>query len=259
MTLFRRSRFLFWSIRELSHKYTKSLVLGIVLGFAIMIGVYSVYPYISALTLLKIDRIGYVGEYTPSTLPIPIQEQLSFGLTTIASDGSALPGIASSWEATDSGKQYTFHLRNDVIWHTGKKVVASDLNYNIRSVSFKALNDRTIIATLQNAYSPFLTLVSKPIFQANLTGFGPYKINSIRLKGDKIVFLRLVTATKKQLPAIEYRFYKSETQAVIAYKLGEIDRIDGLTSIEANLASWKNTNIEEITNQNRFIALYFNG
>ena len=258
MTLFRRSRFLFWSIRELSHKYTKSLVLGIVLGFAIMIGVYSVYPYISALTLLKIDRIGYVGEYTPSTLPIPIQEQLSFGLTTIASDGSALPGIASSWEATDSGKQYTFHLRNDVIWHTGKKVVASDLNYNIRSVSFKALNDRTIIATLQNAYSPFLTLVSKPIFQANLTGFGQYKVNSIRLKGDKIVFLRLVTATKKQLPTIEYRFYKSETQAINAYKLGEVDKIEGLTSIEPSLPSWKNTTIEKVVNKNRFIALYFN-
>ncbi len=258
MSLFRRGRFLFWAIRELSQKYTKSLIVGIVLGFGVMIGFYTAYPFVSALTLSKIDRIGYIGEYTPSTLPLPLQEQLSYGLTTIASDGSALPGIASSWEATEGGKQYTFHLRGDVIWHTGKKVIASDLNYNIRSVTFKAVNNHTIVATLQNPYSPFLTLVSKPIFQSNLTGFGPYKINSIRLKGDKIVFLRLVTATKKELPIIEYRFYKSEMQAIVAYKLGEIDRIEGLTSMETSLVSWKNTKVKDITNQNRFIALYFN-
>jgi len=258
MSLFRRGRFLFWTVRELSQEYTKSLILGIVLGFGLMVGLYTVYPFVSAFTLSKIDRIGYVGEYTPSTLPLSIQEQLSFGLTTIAIDGLALPGIASSWETTDSGKHYTFHLRDDVVWHTGKKVFARNLNYNIRSVAFTPLNDHTIIATLQNAYSPFLTLVSKPIFQSNLIGFGPYKINAIRLKGDKIAFLRLVTAANASLPAIEYRFYKSETQAVTAYKLGEIDRIEGLTLIEQNLATWKNTHITEITNQNRFIALYFN-
>ena len=258
MSLFRRGRFLFWSVRELSQKYTKSLIVGIVLGFGVMVALYTLYPFVSALTLNEIDRIGYIGDYTPSTLPLSIQEQLSFGLTTVAADGSPLPGIASSWEATESGKQFTFHLRSDVVWHTGKKVVAQDLNYNIRSVTFTPMNDRTIIATLQNVYSPFLTLVSKPIFQANLTGFGPYKINAIRLKGDKIAFLRLVTATNKSLPTIEYRFYKSETQAITAFKLGEIDRIEGLTSIEPDLVNWKNTHITEITDQNRFIALYFN-
>lgn len=258
MTLFRRGRFLFWAVRELSQKYTKSLLLGIVLGFGLMVGLYAVYPFVSALTLSKIDRVGYIGEYTPSTLPLPIQEQLSFGLTTIAADGSALPGIASSWEATESGKQYTFHLQSDVVWHNGKRVKAADLNYNIRSVTFTAVNDHTIIATLQNAYSPFLALVSKPIFLSNLIGFGPYKVSAIRLKGDKIAFLRLVTATHTSLPAVEYRFYRSEIQAVTAYKLGEIDRIEGLTSIEADLAHWKNTRVVENSNQNRFIALYFN-
>ena len=258
MSLFRRGRFLFWAVRELSQKYTKSLLLGIVLGFGLMVGLYAVYPLINTLTLSKIDRVGYIGEYTPSTLPLSIQEQLSFGLTTVAADGSALPGIASSWEATDSGKQYTFHLRSDVVWHNGKRVKAADLNYNIRSVTFAAVDDHTIIATLQNAYSPFLTLVSKPIFLSNLIGFGPYKVSAIRLKGDKIAFLRLVTATNASLPAIEYRFYRSETQAVTAYKLGEIDRIEGLTSIEADLAHWKNTRVAENSNQNRFIALYFN-
>jgi ABC-type transport system substrate-binding protein len=258
MSLFRQGRFLFWSVRELSHKYTKSLIIGIVLGFGLMIGLYMLYPFVSALTLTKIDRIGYIGDYTPSALPLSIQEQLSFGLTTVASDGSALAGIASSWESTDSGKQYTFHLKSDVVWHTGKKVVAQDLNYNIRSVTFTPINDQTIIATLQNTYSPFMTLVSKPIFQANLNGFGSYKVNSIRLKGDKIAFLRLVTATKTPLPTIEYRFYKSEIQAITAYKLGEIDRIEGLTSVESDLRNWKNTQITEVTNYQRFVALYFN-
>jgi len=258
MSLFRRSRFLFWAIRELSQKYTKSLLVGIVLGFGLMIGLYTLYPFIQTLTLTHIDRIGYIGEFTPSTLPINIQEKLSFGLTTITSDGSSLPGIASTWEATDSGKQYTFHLKTGLLWHTGKPVKAHDLNYNIRSVTFQPINDTTIVATLQNAYSPFVTLVSKPIFQSNLTGFGPYKINAIRLKGDKIAYMLLVSATKAKLPTVEYRFYKTETQAVTAYKLGEIDQIEGLTSIESSLTTWKNTKITEQVNKNRFIAVYYN-
>src|ERR1051326_1260678 len=45
-----------------------------------------------------------------------------------------VPCIAKSWEISDSGKVYTFHLRNDVFFHDhplfpngkGRKVVAQD-------------------------------------------------------------------------------------------------------------------------------------
>lgn len=258
MKMFRRGRFLFWAARELSKKYTKSLVLGIVLGFGITILLWNLFPNIKSINLVPIQRIGYIGEYTPSSLPIDIQQKISYGLTTIADDGSVLPGLATSWEATDSGKKYTFHLKSDVVWQNGKNVVAKDVNYNIRSVTFSAPDTHTIIASLQSPFSPFLTLIAKPIFSNNLNGFGAYKISTLLLKGDKIRFLRLVGAHDTSLPTIEYRFYKSDIQAITAYKLGEVDQITDIASIDPSLYQWKNTNIVGQEKTDRIVSLFFN-
>jgi len=118
MSVFRRSRFIFWAIRELSFKYTQSLLVGVILGFILMTVLYSVFPFISQLTIGKVERIGLIGEYTPSNLPLAIQEKISFGLVKSSPNGSVEPKLALSWETTDSGKQYTFHLADTYTWHS---------------------------------------------------------------------------------------------------------------------------------------------
>jgi ABC-type transport system substrate-binding protein len=219
---------------------------------------YSVFPFISQLTIGKVERIGLIGEYTPSNLPLAIQEKISFGLVKSSPNGSVEPKLALSWETTDSGKQYTFHLADTYTWHSGKTVVAQDINYNIKGAVFTAIDAHTLRTTLQSAFSPFPIFVSTPIFLTKLTGFGPYKVNSLRLKGDKIQLLRLIPTGKDAVNAIEYRFYRSENQALLAYKLGEIDSVEGLTFKDHDIQDWKNTMITEIPNQKRIIALYFN-
>jgi len=48
---------------------------------------------------------------------IQIVEQLFVGLTAQSeTDGSLLPGLANSWEVSEDGMTYTFHLRDDVTW-----------------------------------------------------------------------------------------------------------------------------------------------
>lgn len=258
MSLLRRGRFLFWAARELSKKYTRSLIIGILLGFGTMLLAWKVFPLIAASQFSAVQRIGYVGEYSPSTLPLDIQNHVSFGLTAIATDGAAMQGLATAWESTNSGKLYTFHLNPDVSWHNGKPVVAADINYNINNVAFTALDDHTLRVELPNPFSVFPVLVSKPIFSKNLMGFGDYKVSTLRLKGDKITYLRLIAATNRSLPILEYRFYRSEAQALLAYELGEIDELSDISSIDPSMEKWKNSRIQKTYNRNRIITLYFN-
>ena len=44
------------------------------------------------------------------------------GLVSESADGSLVPGVAESWEISNDGLQYTFYLRQDARWSTGKVV-----------------------------------------------------------------------------------------------------------------------------------------
>lgn len=255
----RRIRIFYLVIVELAHKYTRALIGGFLLGLGITIGVVRIYPVFAQRWLVPVERIGLVGEFTPNNLPLVIQNQISVGLTMLDEDGSALPGLAHSWTATDSGKTFTFTLRQDAVWSNGKPVLAGDVNYNIRNVTFTAVSDYTIRVVLDNPYSPFPTLVAKPIFGAGLRGFGPYTLTNIRLNGDKVSYLKIVPSSRanRQLRTKEYRFYRTETAAVLGYKLGEIDTLTDMTA-PYDLGSWRGTTVTEQTKHNRIVALFFN-
>lgn len=256
MTFLRRGRFFWWLARELSRKYAPWLVFGFIVGLTVTVGFGRVLPFIVTNWFSPVDRIGIIGEFTPSTLPIAIQQQISDGLTEIAPDGSAKPGLASSWQVESDGKTYFFALRSDLTWHNGKPVVASDVNYNIKNVALHVAGPHLLKVTLDEPYSPFVTIVSKPILEAGLVGFGPYKVAAIRLNGDKVQYLKLMPV-EKRLKSKEYWFYKTETNAITAYKLGDIDEIEELTS-PGELSGWKNTTVQKKTKSDRVVALFFN-
>lgn len=259
MAISRRFRIFFLIVSELAQKYTRFLVMGFVLGLALTLLTARFYPIFMQQFFSPVERIGLVGEFTPNNLPFLIQQQLSSGLTTLKPDGAPGPGLAENWSATDSGKTFIFTLKKDALWHNGKPVTAQDVNYNIRNVAFTPIDDYTLQVTLDNAYSPFPTLVAKPIFQAGLRGFGPYKLSAIRLTGDKVSYLKIIPVDPRQKPNIvkEYRFYRTEAAAVFGYKLGEVDILHDMTSAY-DLTKWgKNAIVENIKND-RIVALFFN-
>ena len=49
------------------------------------------------------------------------------GLVTIAPDLNIVPDLAERWDVTNDGRVYTFHLRQDAVFHNGKPVTASGL------------------------------------------------------------------------------------------------------------------------------------
>lgn len=48
------------------------------------------------------------------------------GLTQMDANGSAIPAIAESWDISEDGCKYTFHLRKDAKWSNGDPVTAAD-------------------------------------------------------------------------------------------------------------------------------------
>lgn len=103
------------------------------------------------------------------------------------------PSIAKSWEISEDGKTYTFHLRNDVYFHNhelftsgkGRKVIAEDFVYSFNRIidpevaspgawifnnidyveernfkAFEAIDDTTFTIYLTNPFPPFLGILT---------------------------------------------------------------------------------------------------
>jgi oligopeptide transport system substrate-binding protein len=60
------------------------------------------------------------------TFSFEVIRDLYEGLTTESADGTVIPGVASSWTVSESGTQYSFHLRPDARWSNGTIVRARD-------------------------------------------------------------------------------------------------------------------------------------
>ncbi len=61
-----------------------------------------------------------------------IQRDLFEGLIAEGPDASLIPGAAESWEISEDGTVYTFHLREGAVWSNGDPVTAGDFVYAFR-------------------------------------------------------------------------------------------------------------------------------
>ncbi|MBN1879843.1 ABC transporter substrate-binding protein [bacterium] len=57
-----------------------------------------------------------------------------------------IPAVASSWEISDDGNTYIFHLRQDVMFHNGRPVTAEDVRYSFeRTLNPATRSGRTFV------------------------------------------------------------------------------------------------------------------
>ena len=131
------------------------------------------------------------------------------GLVTYDSTGSIVGGCAESWDVSDDGLVYTFHLRDNLKWSDGSDLTASDFVYSFQRVltpsttapyysmladyivgaqeyydgtgtaeelGVKALDAQTLEITLKQPTSFFIDLVSMwcydPVQEATITANG---------------------------------------------------------------------------------------
>jgi len=50
------------------------------------------------------------------TTSVDLLRNLAVGLTQLTPDGDVLPMLATSWDISEDGLEYTFHLRDDAVW-----------------------------------------------------------------------------------------------------------------------------------------------
>lgn len=225
------------------------IALGTVLGIFIFFLLRFIIPVLSD---YKVETIGMTGRFQKDTLPNDILEMIGDGLTSIDMNGLPIPNLAASWETLDQGTTWTFHLK-DIQWHDGKKLESGDINYSFQDVEINRPDDHTIVFKLQEKYSPLPVILSKPVFKKGLLGTGEWKVSKISVVGQYIQKITLVKGREK----IIYRFYPTEEQTKLAYKLGEIKKVQDLSSAKP-FDTWINSKVEENINTSQVIVIFLN-
>lgn len=238
-------------------RYKKHILFGIFSGFLFTLFFIQFYPFYIKFLNKKNYRIGIVGKYSRKNLPLSIQNQISLGLTALMPDGVATASLATSWEINNQGKEYIFHIPDNLIWHDGKKFSTKDLtDYQLKGATFSAINDQVLKVNLHEAYAPFLTILSQPKIRPNLIGLGPYKVNRIFTSDDIIDKLDLKPLINN-LPFLTYKFYPTISAAILGFKLGEVDKLENIADIQ-DLRFERNIKISEITLYDRYVAIFLN-
>lgn len=248
---FHKYRFLKWLILAYLKKHALFILVGISLGVVLGLKSRDLYLLLSPQT--DIERIGIIGNYTQNSLPLEIQNLVSFGLTSVNSQGKLEPKAALKYEVKDGGKTYLFTLRKNLLWQDGKPLTVSDINYTFKDVKITTDNKNTIKFQLSEPFSPFPSLVVQPLFRKGLLGLGDYKMTGFEEEGKFISRLVLEKPKKK----LVFKFYTTSEEGLIGYKLGEINTLWGLNNPQ-NLKDLKNTRLIASPQTNRYVALFFN-
>jgi peptide/nickel transport system substrate-binding protein len=176
-------------------------------------------------------------------------------------DSSPVSGLADSWETSDDGLTWTFHLNKDAKWHDGKPVTSEDVAYTFQRIldeeqglfidyvsqieSIETPDEHTVVFTTKDPsvqmLSMYVYILPKHIWEdvpadetktfenSPVIGSGPFqavewkKGQSVRLVANPDYF-----RGAPNLDEIIFQFYDNDDTMVQALKNGDVDYISGV-------------------------------
>ncbi len=169
--------------------------------------------------------------------------------------GQAEPRLAESYSVDDTGKVYTFKLRNNVYFHNGDKMTAKDVEFSITRAmtsetakavrnnctnidSVKAVDETTVQINLKVPYAPLLlnlcyvfVLSEKEVTEQGesygttiCSGTGPYKVKEAQF--DQKIILEAFDKYYRGEAAIKtVNFYviTDSSAGMISFESGDLD------------------------------------
>ncbi len=173
-----------------------------VFGIALVIGMVCVSVLGSVAGAEKVLRISDSSDPQTAdcqmttdfyTIPLNIFDRLVEAITVSPGQSELVPGLAESWDISEDGKVYTFHLRKGVLFHNGEELTAEDVVYTFDRMlnpatkalntdildfvvgaqerldgkadstsGLQALDDYTVQITLREPYAPFIAIMASP-------------------------------------------------------------------------------------------------
>ncbi len=210
------------------------------------------------------DPVGLDPHITNATSSRNLLENTYDTLVRFDSTLQVLPGLAESWEASEDGLSWTFHLRPGVNFHDGTPLKASDVAFSINRIKDPAVaspraddfavvesidvpDDLTVVLHLSQPFSPLLAklaatlnvIVSQATVEANgdlqnvVNGTGAFEMVEY-LPQTRMVFKRNpnwwgVDDAGNQLPYLDgftAFFYPDATARTTAVQTGSVDWIE---------------------------------
>jgi peptide/nickel transport system substrate-binding protein len=180
-----------------------------------------------------------------------------------ADDLSPSPGLAESWDTSDDGKTWTFHIRDGVKWSDGVPLTADDVAYTYNRIleekqgccidylrlvdTVEAPDDQTVVITTKKPTSLLLSAIvfilpehiwskidkkEAKTFENNPpVGSGPFHVTEWK-KGQ---FVRMEAnpdywGGDPNIDEFVYRIFNNEDAVVQSLKSGEIDFAGSVSS-----------------------------
>ncbi len=183
------------------------------------------------------------------------------GLTRFTSTGAIVPGLAESWDISDDGLTYTFHLHDGVKFHDGTDMNADDVKFtldraraedsaNAQKALFAAIAEVNVIDPLtvevklsepngnmlfNLAWGDAVIVAPESIdtIKTNPVGTGPFKFSNW-VQGDKIEITRNPDywGTPAKLEKATFKFISDPTAAFASVMAEDVDVFTGFPAPE---------------------------
>lgn len=210
-------------------------------------------------TSLNPDAVADDNAYT-------VAQNLYSGLVALNNNEEVIPDLAKSWEISEDGLTYTFHLNEGVKWHDGEAFTSEDVQFTYEYIienqgylagdlavvdSMECPDENTFVIHMKEASAPFMaslawygnSILPKHIYEGvedwstceaattNPIGTGPFKFVEAT-SGVSLTFEKNPDYFKGE-PGVDKLIYVVSSDTDTAYQAFLNGEIDYITDVPA--------------------------